>query len=194
MSTPRPLVESSQSEQEQLARIRAGDVRAFEALFLSYYPDLRAFVASYVDRPTGEDVIQELFLALWRRREAWTPLGGVRAYLFAAARNQALNAIRRRKSALSLEEVCAADGSVAGANPLDVMCAQHASTREIQAACRKAIHELPEVTRLVIMLRWDYGMSHAEIAFVLGTTIDAVVAALKRGLDTLAARLYWLRP
>jgi RNA polymerase sigma-70 factor (ECF subfamily) len=193
MSAPRPLVGSDQSENEQVARIRAGDVQAFESLFKAYYPDLRTFVDTYVDRATGEEVIQELFLAVWRRREAWTPAGGVRAYLFAAARNQALNAIRQRKSASRVVEECAADGSIPGANQSDRNPAQQLSTNEVESACREAIHNLPESNRLVMMLRWDYGMSHAEIAFVLGTSIKGVEAELGRGLKSLANRLSWIR-
>ena len=193
MSVPRQLVGSDQSELEQVARIRAGDARAFEALFKAYHPDLRAFVDTYVDRATGEEVIQELFLAVWRKRESWSPAGGVRAYLFAAARNQALNAIRQRKSASRVAEECAADGSIPGANQSDRNPAQQLSTNEIESACRDAIHELPESNRLVMMLRWDYGMSHAEIAFVLGTSIKGVEAELGRGLRTLATSLNWIR-
>ena len=192
MSVPRRLVGADQNENEQIVRIRAGDARAFEALFKAYYPALRTFVETYVDRATGEEVIQELFLALWRRREAWAPLGGVRPYLFAAARNQALNAIRQRKNAARVVEECAADGSIPGAKSGPDPSHQ-LSTNEIDSACRGAIHELPESNRLVMMLRWDYGMSHAEIAFVLGTSIKGVEAELGRGLKTLATRLNWIR-
>ncbi len=153
MSAPRQLVGRDQSELEQVARIRAGDADAFASLFKTYYPDLRTFVDSYVDRATSEEVIQELFLALWRRREAWTPAGGVRAYLFAAARNQALNAIRQQRSASRVVEECAADGSIPGANQSDQNPAQQFSTTEIETACRNAIHGLPESNRLVMQLR-----------------------------------------
>ena len=193
MSVPRQLVGSDKSEHEQVARIRAGDVGAFESLFKNYYLELRGFVESYVDRSTSEEVIQELFLALWRRREAWAPAGGVRAYLFAAARNQALNAIRQRRNSSRVVDECVADGSIPGANQSERTPAQQLSTSEIESACRSAIHELPESNRLVMMLRWEYGMSHAEIAFVLGTSIKGVEAELGRGLKTLATRLNWIR-
>jgi len=193
MAVPRPIVGRTQLEQEQVARIRAGDVQAFESLFKSHYADLRNFVDTYVDRATSDEVLQELFLALWRRREAWAPAGGVRAYLFAAARNQALNAIRQRKSASRVVEECVADGSIPGANQSDRNPAQQLSTNEIESACREAIHSLPESNRLVMMLRWDYGMSHAEIAFILGTSIKGVEAELGRGLKSLATRLSWIR-
>jgi len=193
MSVPRQLVGTDQSEHEQVASIRAGDVRAFEALFKAHYPGLRAFVDTYVDRATSEEVIQELFLALWRRRESWSPAGGVRAYLFAGARNQALNVIRQRRSASRSVKEIAAEGEFPGANQSNGTPAQQLSSAEVEAACRKAIHELPESNRLVMLLRWDYGMSHAEIAFILGTSIKGVEAELGRGLRALATRLSWIR-
>jgi RNA polymerase sigma-70 factor (ECF subfamily) len=192
MSAP-PLLGSERSEHELVARICAGDVGAFESLFKAYHPALRTFVDAFVDSATGEEVIQELFLALWRRRESWAPAGGVRAYLFAGARNQALNAIRQRRNACRVAESCAAEGDLPGTNQADRNPALQLSTTEIESACRKAIHELPESNRLAMMLRWDYGMSHAEIAFILGTSIKGVEAELARGLKALAIRLSWIR-
>jgi RNA polymerase sigma-70 factor (ECF subfamily) len=185
--------ENEQLERERLERIRAGNAGEFESLFKDYYAELRAFVGTYVDRATSEEVIQELFLALWRKRESWNPAGGVRAYLFAAARNQALNVIRQTRNASKTVEACAIDGSMPSADQANPTPAQQFYKTEIEAACRNAIHELPESSRLAMMLRWHYGMSHAEIAFVLGTSIKGVEAELGRGLRALGIRLSWLR-
>jgi RNA polymerase sigma-70 factor (ECF subfamily) len=193
MSVPRQDVRIVESESVLIARIRSGDPQAFEALFKAFYPELRGFVDTLVDRSTTDEVIQELFLALWRKRESWSPAGGVRAYLFAAARNQALNAKRQRKSASRVAEECAAEASSLDSNPSARNPAQQFSATEIESACQRAIHALPETNRLAMMLRWDYGMSHAEIAFILDTSIKGVEAELGRGLKALAARLSWIR-
>lgn len=193
MSVARPIAESGQPEQDLVARIRAGDQRAFETLFKAHYLALRAFVESYVDPATSEEVIQELFLALWRKREAWKPAGGVRAYLFAGARNQALNVIRKRRIASRITEQCIREELLPGSGQVERTPAQQLTTREVETACRQAIRELPESNRLVMMLRWDYGMSHAEIAFVLDTSIKGIEAELTRGLKTLETQLSWLR-
>jgi RNA polymerase sigma-70 factor, ECF subfamily len=192
MSLSRPLVDNALPERELVARIHAGDPAAFEELFKAYYSTLVTFVDAYVDRPTGEELVQELFLGIWRRHETWKPVGAVRAYLFAAARNQALSVLRKRRVASRTAEQFAAEGIALGAGECDRTPAQQLSAIEVQAACRRAIHELPESNRLVMMLRWDYGMSHAEIAFVIGTSIKGVEAELTRGLRTLARRLAWL--
>jgi RNA polymerase sigma-70 factor, ECF subfamily len=192
MSVPHSLTDSALSERELVARIHAGDQHAFEALFKTYYAALVTFADTYVDRATSEELVQELFLGIWRRHETWKPVGTIRAYLFTAARNQALSIIRKQRVASRAVEQCAVDESVLGATP-DPTPAQELSTNEVESACRGAIRSLPESNRLVMMLRWDYGMSHAEIAFVLGTSIKGVEAELNRGLRTLATRLAWLR-
>ena len=65
----------------------------------------------------------------------------------------------------------------------------HAAARELDAAVRAAIEELPPVQRATLLLRADQGLSYEEIAYVLGSTRNAVrsnlVAARKRLADRL---------
>lgn len=192
MTVPRPLTESSPSERDLIARIHAGDQRAFEELFKAHYSALVTFVDAYVGRAASEELVQEIFLRIWRRHETWKPVGSVRAYLFTAARNQALSVLRKERVAIKATEQCAVDESVlrTGATPTP---AQELSTDEIADACRRAIHSLPESNRVVMTLRWEYGMSHAEIAFVLGTSIKGVEGELNRGIKALSTRLASLR-
>jgi RNA polymerase sigma factor (sigma-70 family) len=192
VSLPRPLSENP-SESELVSRIRAGDERAFEELFMSHWDALQAFVRGYLDRATTEEVIQELFLKIWQRRESWNPQCELRPYLFTAARNLALTLIRKRRTSDRAVERCAGEGISPGATHFNPDPAHDYSTAEIESACRRAIHDLPEARRLALTLRWQYGMSHAQIAFILGTTVKGVDAHVSRGLRTLARRLAWLR-
>jgi RNA polymerase sigma-70 factor, ECF subfamily len=193
MSVSRPITHNAAPDEELVARIRGGDKQAFEALFMAYYSALHGFIAHYVDGETGAELLQEIFLALWRKRETWDPVGGVRAYLFAAARNRAFSAMRGRRMLSRLAEQSAAEDTAPGASQSDKSPAQAVLAAEVESACRAAIRGLPERNRLVMMLRWDYGMSHAEIAFVLDTTIKGVEAELSRGLRALATQLAWLK-
>ena len=53
-------------------RIRAGDAGAFEALFHTYHAPLCAFAYRYVGvRDLAEEIVQEVFLFVWERRETW---------------------------------------------------------------------------------------------------------------------------
>jgi RNA polymerase sigma-70 factor (ECF subfamily) len=193
VSVPHQAALSTLPDEELVVRIRSGDAHAFEMLFKAYFTDLCSFTQSYVDRATGEELIQDLFLRIWRRREALDPACSIRGYLFQAARNQALNAIRKRRSAARTAERYAEDEERPGADQLARTPAQELTASEIETALRREIHALPETNRVVMILRWQYGMSHAKIAFILGITVKGVEAELTRGLSRLASRLAWLR-
>lgn len=67
----------------------------FEILFKQYYEPLCNFVFGMVkDYDASEDVIQELFVKLWEKRNDFSDDISVKAYLYRAARNMALNQIR----------------------------------------------------------------------------------------------------
>jgi RNA polymerase sigma-70 factor (ECF subfamily) len=172
-----------------VARIRAGDAAAFAWLFDSYYAALCSFAHSYVKDPAvADDVVQEVFYALWRRRDTWAP-AGVRAYLFAAVRNRAVGALRHDTVINRAAEQCAADGERPGMGsaPRDGHAAAEAT--DLQDAFRRAVHRLPERLRLVVSLRWQHDCSHAEIARVMGITVKGVESQLTRALKRIRAEL-----
>src|SRR5438477_12354737 len=92
-----------------VARIRAGDEAAFEAMFRAYYDPLCRYVAAYLgSRDAAEDAVQGVFARLWEDRAHWA-VGEVRHYLYAAVRRRAISQIRRmavqrRAAPLLLEE------------------------------------------------------------------------------------------
>ena len=76
----------------------AGDERALETLFRSHYASLCEFAVRYVrEEALAEEIVQDLFADLWARRAEWRLRGPVRAYLFGAVRNRALN-VRKRQA------------------------------------------------------------------------------------------------
>jgi RNA polymerase sigma-70 factor, ECF subfamily len=173
-----------------VARVRGGDERAFEGLFRQHYDGLCGFVIRYVrERALAEELVQDLFAALWERRERWEVRGGsgsVRAYLFAAARNRALNLRARRIVERDWES-----------DEADVRELHHAPPRadealeaaELHARLDAAIESLPERCRLVMQLRWREQLSYAEIAEVMGISTKGVENQLARGLKALRDRL-----
>jgi RNA polymerase sigma-70 factor (ECF subfamily) len=170
-------------------QIRAGDASAFERCFRTMHGPLVAFTERYVgDRARAEDVVQELFFALWRDRERLVVTGSFRAYLFSAARNRALN-LRRRDA---VERDWADDEAldeVRALHPAPDTPDEQLGAAEITARVHAAFATLPERCRLAMHLRWREGMSYAEIANVLGIGSKGVENQLARGLKALRARL-----
>ena len=177
---------------DAVARARAGDEAAFSALFHAHYAALCGFAVRYVgERALAEELVQELFAALWERRERFTLRGGdasVRAYLFAAVRNRALNL--RARHAVERDWADAEGRADERALHRAPPAADAALEREeLHERLHAAVESLPERCRLVMQLRWREQLSHAEIAAVMGISTKGVENQLARGLRALRGLL-----
>jgi RNA polymerase sigma-70 factor, ECF subfamily len=177
-------------EQSLVERIRLGDAGAFDALFRSFYGQLCTFAFRYVrSNEDAEDVVQDVFAAIWQRRSAWNVEGNVRAYLFGAVRNRALRrseqlARHEKRSVLSFDVVLEAGGA-----PVD----RQIEDEEVEANVRAAMATLPDRSREVVVLRWQHQMTYPEIARTMGISVKGVENQLARATKKLRERLTWLR-
>jgi len=159
------------------------DATSLEALFRAHYASLCSFALRYTgDAAAAEELVQDLFTKLWIEREAWPAPGNVRAYLFTAVRNRALNARARQRMEQDWadEEGVSEAGAVSAPDALAVVEAS-----ELRRVLDAAIEALPERCRLVIHLRWREHMSYADIAAVMGISVKGVENQLARGLARL---------
>ena len=172
-----------------VARVRAGDERALETVFRSHYSPLCDFAARYVRQDAlAEELVQDLFADLWARRQSWYVRGSVRAYLFAAVRNRALN-LRQRQS---IERDWEHDEAIADVRELHrppEAADEILERADLRARLDAALESLPERCRLVMHLRWREQMRHAEIASVMGISVKGVEIQLARGLRAIRDRM-----
>lgn len=182
MSDERPLT----IERDWVEAIRGGDERAFEAMFHAHYRDLCVYAASYVSSfDSARDVVQDVFLRIWKRRENWTVRVSLKAYLYRAVRNQSLNYLKqendRRKKETGLD----------GAARLSVRSGEDGLlTNELLAAYRKAVSALPERRRTAFVLNRQHGFSYAEIALVMDISERTVETHIAKALASLKRSLY----
>ncbi len=175
----------SYSAPEWAARLRDGDERAFEALFRAYAPGLVVFVARYVrTAAVAEELVQDLFLAVWRRRATLAVDGDAGAYLYAAARNRALSHLAR-------ERTTARRTADPGAAPPDVADPRAPRADDLLALLElhDAVAALPTRCRLVFTLQRQHGMSYGEVAQALGLSAKTVETQMGRALKALRAHL-----
>ena len=127
----------------------------FEALYRSCADELYGYVVSLVrDRAAAEDVTALAFERAYRRRRRFDPRKGTpRQWLFAIARNAALDELRRRKRTASLL-----------VDPADPAAADRCAT------VRSALAGLDPRDRELISLKFHAGLTNAEIAGVLGVS------------------------
>lgn len=182
---PSPLdVTESPNDRDLLARLRGGDDKAFEAIFRQWYePVVRSANRVLRDPGIAEELAQEVFLELWRRRDMLAPDSSVAGYLMQAVRNRALNHLRhlavQKKSVVYVEAL---------SEP-----AEHADEQvhanDLRVAMTKAIAALPPRTREVFVMSRERGLRYSEIAEQLGVSVKAVEANMSRALRILREEL-----
>jgi RNA polymerase sigma-70 factor, ECF subfamily len=183
-----------------VARIRAGDQGAFEALHAEHHGALWRFAYTQVRSPeAAEEIVQDVFLALWRKRAEWEVTSTVAGWLYGAVRHHVLRHLRQERAVVRLTDRAAhagaPDPAQAGAAAPVAMGTPapdaHAALEEeeIDRAVTRALAGLPERRRIAMTLRWKHGLAGPEIARVMGTTPEAVRVLLTRARQELGALL-----
>lgn len=172
-----------------IAKLQRGDDRAFEAVFRSYYAPLASFAFRYVRDPAAaEDLVQDVFAALWSARGRLEIKTSLRAYLYAAVRNRALN-IRKHDAVVEDWELDESLDDVRELHPVPPQPDQLLDQKMLDARLSEAFDTLPDRQAQVMRLRWREELSYAEIAEVVGISVKGVEKHLSRGLAALRKQL-----
>jgi RNA polymerase sigma-70 factor (ECF subfamily) len=167
------------ADDELMRRLAAGDQGAFAALYERHRTRVFTFLLRLVrDRAAAEDLLQEVFLRVYRARAEYTGRTRFQAWLFTIARRLLVDHLRRAGPA-PVEEADTPDA------PAPETPAQHAEARELAARLERALEHLPPAQREVLLLARLGGLDAGEIAAVTGSTPGAVRVALHRALRRL---------
>ena len=140
-----------------------GDEQAFEELVRTYRHPLTAFLQRFVsDYDTAEDLAADVFVIVLERK-GYRPSGSFRAWLFAVARNKAIDYIHKHRHLLPLET--AENILDRGADPEDALL-----TREQRNTARAALSRLKDDQRMALLLTSKEGLSYEEAAAVMRKT------------------------
>lgn len=175
---------------EYASRIRAGDLAAFDALYLAYYRQLWEFAHGLGrSRAVAEELVQDVFAAIWERRASWEPGGSVAFYLYRAVRNRAVSHLRRERVAerfqAEREFTGDADASIPGRGEPTPTPEQNLETADLAAALDRGIAALPARQRLALLLRVREHLSYAEIAELMGVSVPAATILVVRARSAL---------
>ena len=177
-------------ESEWVEAIRAGDPTAFEALFHAYHAGLCSFAYRYLGaRDLAEEIVQEVFLCVWERRESWHVRTSVRSYLLTAVRNAALSYLRHERVVRRRQHEIPWPQDALVPSP-----EVRALEAETITAVRDAVGRLPERCRMVFTLHREQGLTYLEVAEVLGISPRTVEVQIGRALKALRLRLAHHRP
>ncbi len=171
--------EADLSDEQLMGRYAKGDGQAFEALFARYQGRAYRFFACRTrSEQQARDLYQELFLRIHRARASYDPSRAFAPWFFQIARRLWIDEMRRaslRSAEMPLiEEVVAADA---------VAPAERAVLAE--EATRRALEQLSEVERYVLICAKVEGRSYLDLAGDLGRSVVAVKKLASRAMQRL---------
>ena len=143
------------------------DYISYNKLFDRYYGRLCQYVYGILmDKSDAEDVVQELFLSLWKNRERIDIKDNVSGYLFRMAKHLALNFIRSKAHLNTLSEE--------QASYLLSYEDDRLETDELRIALYSCIDHLPDRSREVLLLHRVKGLKQSEISEKLSISVKTI--------------------
>lgn len=167
---------------ELLKRVGAGDEAAFEMLYRQYFRKCFSIALYFVhSRHLAEDIVAEVFLALWNRRSGLPDVRNWESFLFISVRNHALSFAHRfgriKHDSLDMLRV-----SIRSA---ELSPEESVLRDELGKALQEALGRLPDKSRMIYYLVREERMSYHEISEILGIserTVNSHMTRAVRGL------------
>lgn len=168
-----------------ISKIKGGDGKAFKKLFLQFYDPLCQFSWQYTrSRHISEELVQEVFLNIWKSRETLDPQQNIKSYLYQSVRNKALNHLKHE----NLEKEYNHTIEWLSPSPATQRHSGEEHSEFVQAA-QKAIEDLPDRARQIYKLSRKDGLTYREIATVLDISVKTVESQMSRALKILRKSL-----
>lgn len=178
---PRPLgppISSGASDELVLRRIAGGDARALEELYGLYAGRVLAMLRQLArDATTAEDLVQEVFLAVWRKAATFdSSRGDVAGWLFTICRHKFIDFRRRHNPTVELDAMVMEP--VAPSPP-----------RDLRIMLEKAMADLSTGEREALTLAYFGGLTYEETAERLGLPLGTLKSRIRAGLRKIALKI-----
>jgi RNA polymerase sigma-70 factor (ECF subfamily) len=162
-------------EEEMVRKISLGDQKAYKDLYRLYYTRLCRFAFLFLpSKELREEVVSDVFLNVWIRREQLDPERNIRSFLYTSVRNLAINC-KRSKPANSKDFVNVYELEMESSEPAaDEMMARESFREHLQ----KAFDQLPERCRMIARMHFSDSLHYREIAEILAVSPNTVRAQI----------------
>jgi RNA polymerase sigma-70 factor (ECF subfamily) len=182
----------SDEEIQILKKINNGDNEAFRHLFNLYYRRLTIYASGYLENNlAAEDLVQDLFVDIWEKRDRLVINSSVSSYFFSAIHNRCIQQLRRikvqqnwqNKQILKLREA-----EIMMNNSFDFELSD-VEMKEIQKIVDNVLSALPEKTKMIFEMSRKSFLSNQEIADKLKVSLKTVEYHISKVLSKLRSAL-----
>ena len=173
------------NDEQLLALLKTSDETAFTQIYKRYWDKLFFIAGTKLrDLKIAEELVQDVFLDLWNRREGINITGELKAYLAVAMKYKVINAQAKIKRSVAYEEYAGKNQPIISNNT-----EQWLSFEELKSQLEKLVSNLPERCQLTYRLSREEGLSHKEISNKLNISEKAVESNISRALQSLRTSL-----
>ena len=168
----------TEDDSSLLASVQQGDQPAMASLF-DRYSKLVYSVALRVlrDPAAAEDVLQEVFMQIWRNPDSFTAArGSLGGWLATVSRNRSIDTLRRKRPTVDVDDVPLASS---------FNLADEAERNSLMERARGVMHQLPTEQRKTLEMAFFDGLTHSEIAEMTGDPLGTVKTRIRSALLTL---------
>lgn len=173
-------------------RIKKGDRIAFNELYRRYYPSLRSYAELFLDEEESEDVVQDVFLNVWLRKERLDDSLSLQGYLLRSVYNSSLNILKKKGRSNDYRSMYEQEIEEIGykyydPDTNDVI--RKLYNQDLRAEINAAINSLPARCREVFTLSYLHDMPSKEISLQLGISLSTVDNHIYSALKLLREKL-----
>jgi RNA polymerase sigma-70 factor (ECF subfamily) len=169
---------SSQEDAALLALVQRGEEAAMAALFDRYSKVVYSVALRVLRDPAAaEDVLQEVFMQIWRNPDSFVATrGSLGGWLAVVSRNRSIDTLRRKRPTESIENMPLAS---------NYNLANEVERNSMVETARGVIYKLPVEQRKTLEMAFFDGLTHAEIAEMTGDPLGTVKTRIRSALMTL---------
>jgi len=167
-----------------ISRVQKGDITAFEEVYHQYYHKIFNFVLKHVhSKQDTEEIVQDVFLKIWKSRETLDPNLSFNGLLFKVAKFTLLNYLRSQVKTYSFNMFTEQD-LISTEQP-------EAQTfyNELVQITSQIIEELPPKRKMIYQLSRNEGLSHKEIAQKMNVSVKTVESQMRLALQFIRKQL-----
>ena len=168
------------SDEELIALLHNSDSRAFTELYERYWDKLFYVAGKKLDNlHEAENIVQDVFMDLWKRREILNITGSVGGYLIVAVKYKVISFQKKRYRQLSIQSKDGLESSIPD-NSTEHLIRYH----ELQRQYDDELSKLPEKCKFAFSLR-NEGLSYKDIADTMDVSVKTVEMHVSHALKTL---------
>lgn len=172
---------SEHSENELAVLLKTGSERAFSEIYNRYWDKLFIVARKRLDSAfEGEEIVQEIFCNLWRKRESFQLNKGFNNYFSVAVKFEVINRLQKRTRTQLLEKNLSQE-----LTEFDEATIEQLSFKELKQQLELTIKQLPEKCQIIFRLKHEEGLSQKQIAAQLELSEKTVEAHLSKARKTI---------